>query len=181
MKLVILDRDGVINKESDAYIKSPAEWLPLPGSLEAIARLTKAGFTVVVASNQSGIGRGLFSAKTLEDIHELMKAEVAKHGGKIDSIFYCPHKPEDNCDCRKPKPGLFHRIMSYYVVPLKGVPAVGDTLRDLQAAQAVGARPILVRTGRGEDTLKALGDKAKGLEVYPNLGSVVTQLLGEFH
>jgi D-glycero-D-manno-heptose 1,7-bisphosphate phosphatase len=181
MKLVILDRDGVINKESDAFIKSPQEWVPLPGSLEAIARLTKAGYTVVVASNQSGIGRGLFTAKTLEDIHEHMKVEVTKAGGKIDSIFICPHKPEDNCDCRKPKPGLFHRIMAYYVMPMRGVPAIGDSLRDLEAARAAGARPILVRTGRGEITLKELGANAAFTEVYPNLNSVVTQLLSELH
>ena len=181
MRLVILDRDGVINKESDAFIKSPQEWIPLPGSLEAIARLTQAGYTVVVASNQSGIGRGLFSVKTLEDIHEYMKAAVAKAGGKIDSIFICPHKPEDNCDCRKPKPGLFHRIMAYYTVPLKGVPVVGDAVRDLEAAQAVRARPILVRTGRGEEALKQLGAKAAFTEVYANLNSVVTQLLSELH
>lgn len=181
MKLVILDRDGVINKESDDFIKSPEEWLPLPGSLEAIARLTQAGYTVVIASNQSGIGRGLFTAKTLEEIHEKMKSAVAKAGGKIDSIFICPHKPKDNCDCRKPKPGLFHRIMAYYAYPLKNVPAIGDALRDLEAARAVGARPILVRTGRGEAALKELGANAAFTEVYPNLGSAVAQLLGELH
>ena len=181
MRLVILDRDGVINRESDDFIKSVDEWIPLPGSLEAMARLTKAGYTVVVASNQSGIGRGLFTAKTLEDIHAHMKAEVEKLGGRIDSIFYCPHKPEDNCDCRKPKPGLFHRIMAYYAVPLHRVPMVGDAVRDLEAAQAVRGRPILVKTGRGEEALKELGDKAKAVEVFPNLGSVVTKLLGELH
>jgi len=181
MRLVILDRDGVINKESDDFIKSVDEWIPLPGALEAIARLTQAGYTVVVASNQSGIGRGLFTAKTLEDIHAHMKAEVAKAGGKIDSIFYCPHKPEDGCDCRKPKPGLFHRIMAYYTLPLKNVPIIGDAVRDLEAAQAVRGRPILVKTGRGEAALQELGDKAKDVEVYPNLGSVVTKLLGELH
>jgi len=110
MHLVILDRDGVINRESDAYIKSPEEWIPLPGSLEAIARLNRAGFTVVVASNQSGVGRGLFDLNALDAIHSRMQAELAKVGGKIDTIFYCPHKPEDNCDCRKPKAGLFTQI-----------------------------------------------------------------------
>ena len=181
MKLVILDRDGVINKESDDFIKSPEEWQPLPGALEAIARLTEAGYTVVVATNQSGIGRGLFTAKTLEDIHDKMKAEVAKAGGKIDSIFICPHKPEDDCVCRKPKPGLFHRIMAYYGQPLLRVPAIGDSLRDLEAAQAVRARPILVRTGRGEEAVKQLGANAAFTEVYANLNSVVTQLLSELH
>lgn len=181
MRLVILDRDGVINKESDAYIKSPEEWQPLPGALEAIARLTQAGYTVVVASNQSGIGRGLFTAKTLEAIHEKMKSSVAQAGGRIDSIFICPHRPEDGCDCRKPKPGLFHRIIAYYGQPLVRVPVVGDSLKDLEAAQAVRARPILVRTGWGEEALKQLGAKAAFMEVYPNLGSVVTQLLGELH
>lgn len=181
MKLVILDRDGVINRESRDYIKSPEEWQPLPGALEAIARLTQAGYTVTVASNQSGIGRGLFTAKTLEDIHEKMKSAAVKTGGKIDSIFICPHKPEDGCDCRKPKPGLFHRIMAYYGEPLIRVPVVGDSLRDLEAAQAVRARPILVKTGWGEEALKQLGAKAAFTEVYPNLGSVVTQLLSELH
>src|SRR5579859_2223636 len=120
MRLAILDRDGVINKESDAYIKSPEEWIPIPGSLDAIARLTKAGYTVVVASNQSGVGRGLFDLKTLDAIHARMQAEIAKAGGRLDGIFYCPHKPEDGCDCRKPKTGLFKQITERYHADLKG-------------------------------------------------------------
>ncbi len=177
MRLVILDRDGVINQESDAYIKSPAEWIPLPGSLAAIARLTKAGFTVVVASNQSGLARGLFDLKALEAIHALMNTEVAKAGGKIDRIFYCPHKPEDNCDCRKPKAGLFTQISEHYKVGLKGVPAIGDAGRDVAAAQSAGARPILVLTGRGREALLALPH----VEHYPDLAAVTDKLIGETH
>ena len=177
MRLVILDRDGVINEESDAYIKSPQEWIPLPGSPAAIARLTQAGFTVAVATNQSGVGRGLFDLKTLEAIHARMHAEVAKAGGKIDRIFYCPHKPEDNCDCRKPKTGLFTQISEYYKADLKGVPMIGDTGRDVAAAQAVGARAILVLTGRGREALLALPH----VEHYPDLAAAADQLIKEIH
>jgi len=152
MKLIILDRDGVINKDSDLYIKSPDEWVPLPGSLEAIARLNQWGYRVVVCTNQSGIGRGLFGMDTLNAIHEKMIKAAAHAGGAIDAIFYCPHTNNDNCNCRKPKPGMLEEIASRYNVPLAGVPVVGDALRDLQAALAVGARPLLVLTGKGQKT-----------------------------
>lgn len=178
MRLVILDRDGVINIESDDYIKSPQEWIPIPGSLDAIAKLHKSGYTVVVATNQAGVGRGLFSLETLQAIHRKMQDAVAAAGGKLDGIFYCPHHPDDHCDCRKPKPGLFHQIAEHYGVSVAGVPAIGDTLRDLQAAEAVGARPILVRTGRGLPTLKQL-PTPPGIEVYANLAEAAAQLLRE--
>ena len=152
MKLIILDRDGVINKDSDLYIKSPDEWVPLPGSLEAIARLNQWGYRVVVCTNQSGIGRGLFGMDTLNAIHEKMIKAAAHAGGAIDAIFYCPHTNNDKCNCRKPKPGMLEEIASRYNVPLAGVPVVGDALRDLQAALAVGARPLLVLTGKGQKT-----------------------------
>ena len=133
MKLVILDRDGVINFDSDHFIKSPAEWKPIPGSLEAIARLTQAGFKVVVASNQSGIDRGLFDMDTLNAIHDKMHRAVKAVGGRIDAIFYCPHSADSNCSCRKPKPGMFERIAACFNIDLGATYAIGDSLRDLQA------------------------------------------------
>ena len=176
MKLIILDRDGVINYDSDDYIKSPAEWIPIPGSLEAVAGLNHAGYTVVVATNQSGIGRGFFDLDTLQQIHEKMQQELARVGGKIDAIFFCPHMPEDHCDCRKPKPGLLLEIAKKFHYNLKNVPAVGDSLRDIEAAQAVGARPVLVRTGKGEAVVKS-GKLPAGVEVYDNLAAFVDALL----
>ncbi|MBI3773649.1 MAG: D-glycero-beta-D-manno-heptose 1,7-bisphosphate 7-phosphatase [Gammaproteobacteria bacterium] len=178
MKLIILDRDGVINEDSDAYIKSPAEWRPIPGSLEAIARLTQADYRVVVATNQSGISRGLFDLDTLMRIHDKMHLLVGEAGGHIDAVFYCPHGPEDDCDCRKPMPGLLHAVAQRLMVDLKAVPAVGDSLRDLQAAAAVGARPILVLTGKGKSTLEKLG-AGHEYEVYENLAAAVDALLTE--
>ena len=144
-----LDRDGVINIDSALYIKSPAEWKALPGSLEAIARLNQAGYKVVVATNQSGIGRGLFDMDTLNAMHEKMHKGLAAVGGRVDAIFYCPHTADEGCSCRKPKPGMFERIAKLYNQDLTGVPAIGDSLRDLQAASALGCAPILVRTGKG--------------------------------
>jgi D-glycero-D-manno-heptose 1,7-bisphosphate phosphatase len=152
MKLVILDRDGVINHDSDLYIKSPEEWRPIPGSLDAIARLCKWGYRVVVATNQSGIGRGLFVMDTLNAIHEKMMKAVAQAGGRIDAVFFCPHTNADLCHCRKPRPGMLAEIATRYNTDLAGVPAIGDSLRDLEAAATVGAQPILVRTGKGRKT-----------------------------
>lgn len=175
MKPIILDRDGVINFDSDGYIKSPEEWVPIPGSLEAIARLNRAGYTVVVASNQSGVGRRLFDLQTLQRIHEKMQQEVAKAGGNIAAIFFCPHTPDDHCDCRKPKPGLFKQIAQHYHCDLRGVYAVGDSLRDIEAASAVGALPILVRTGKGSRI--AQQDILKDIPVHDDLAAVVDTLL----
>ncbi|MEW6612181.1 MAG: D-glycero-beta-D-manno-heptose 1,7-bisphosphate 7-phosphatase [Pseudomonadota bacterium] len=176
VKLVILDRDGVINEDSDAFIKSPAEWEPIPGALEAIARLNRAGYKVVVASNQSGVGRGLFDVQTLAAIHQRLRSELLSMGGHIDAIFYCPHHPEEGCRCRKPAPGLFEEIRERFNTALEGVPAVGDSLRDLEAARAAGAMPILVRTGKGEATL-AKGQVPADVPVYENLEAVVKALL----
>jgi D-glycero-D-manno-heptose 1,7-bisphosphate phosphatase len=137
-KLIILDRDGTINRDSDDYIKSPDEWLPLPGSIEAIARLCQAGWHIAIASNQSGLGRGLFDLATLNLMHDKMNKLLAVAGGRVDAIFFCPHLPQDNCQCRKPLPGLFEQIGERFGVALDQVHAVGDTLRDAQAAAAVG-------------------------------------------
>lgn len=178
MKLIILDRDGVINEDSDAFIKSVDEWIPLPGSIDAIARLTMNDYRIVVATNQSGIARGLFDIDALMRMHDKMHQLVNEAGGAIEAIFFCPHGPDDGCGCRKPRAGMFRDIGTRLRVDLTGVPAVGDSLRDLQTAEVVGARPILVRTGKGEQTLATLGERA-GLEVYNNLAAVVDALLLE--
>jgi D-glycero-D-manno-heptose 1,7-bisphosphate phosphatase len=170
MKLVVLDRDGTINRDSDQYIKSPAEWQPLKGSLEAIARLTQAGHRVVIATNQSGLARGLFDMTTLNAIHDAMQRAVHQAGGRIDAIFFCPHADEADCACRKPKPGMLLEIGRRLNVPLAGVPVVGDALRDLQAAVAAGARPVLVLTGKGRKT-RAAGGLPAGTEVYADLAA----------
>jgi D-glycero-D-manno-heptose 1,7-bisphosphate phosphatase len=170
MKLAILDRDGVINQDSADFIKSPDEWRPLPGSLEAIARLNHAGFQVVLATNQSGIGRGLFEVSTLNAIHDRMHRALGQIGGRIDAIFFCPHAQDANCECRKPKAGLLQEIARRFNVELKGVPVIGDSLRDLQAAETVGATPILVLTGKGAKTQEAGGLPA-GTQVYSDLAA----------
>jgi D-glycero-D-manno-heptose 1,7-bisphosphate phosphatase len=172
MNLVILDRDGVINEDSKGYIKSPAEWKPIPGSLEAIARLNRAGYRVVVATNQSGIARGLLDLDMLIRIHEKMNHAIAEAGGVIDAVFFCPHGPESMCACRKPRPGMFHDIARRLQLELTGVPAIGDSLRDLQVAEATGAKPVLVRTGKGEQTLEELGG-IQGLLVFDDLARAV--------
>ncbi|NYT64671.1 D-glycero-beta-D-manno-heptose 1,7-bisphosphate 7-phosphatase [Alcaligenaceae bacterium] len=178
MKLVILDRDGVINHDSDAFIKSPDEWQALPGSAQAIARLSRNGWRVVIATNQSGVGRGLFSMDTLNSIHAKLRREVAAVGGLIDAIFLCPHGPDDGCNCRKPLPGLFHEIARRYEVSLAGVPAVGDSLRDLQAAAETGCTPWLVLTGNGQRT-RSQGDLPAGTQVRDDLAAVVEALLSK--
>jgi D-glycero-D-manno-heptose 1,7-bisphosphate phosphatase len=152
MKLVILDRDGVINYDSDQYIKSPAEWRPIPGSIEAIARLHQGGWRIAVATNQSGIGRGLFDMATLNAINDKMMEMVFRQGGRIDALFFCPHTAAEACGCRKPRTGMFEEIAARFHTELKGVPVVGDSLKDLQAAEAVGAQPVLVLTGKGTRT-----------------------------
>ncbi|OIP21466.1 MAG: D-glycero-beta-D-manno-heptose-1,7-bisphosphate 7-phosphatase [Comamonadaceae bacterium CG2_30_57_122] len=149
IKLVILDRDGTINQDSAEFIKTADEWLPLPGAIEAIARLNHAGWHVVVASNQSGLGRGLFEVSDLNEIHAKMHSLLAAVGGRIDAVFYCPHAPTEGCHCRKPEPGLFEQISDRYGFSLKGVPVVGDTARDVLAGVAVGCEPHLVLTGKG--------------------------------
>lgn len=166
MKLVILDRDGVINQDSAKFIKSPNEWIPLTGSLEAIALLHQSGFHIAVATNQSGVARGLFDMTTLNNIHGKMHHEILQAGGRIDAIFYCPHSADDHCHCRKPKTGMIKEIGKRFSVELHKVPGIGDALRDLQAFANAGCQPILVRTGKGKETLtNALNDPNKALPV----------------
>ncbi len=176
VKLVILDRDGVINHDSDQFIKSPDEWRPIPGSLEAIARLNHAGFRVVVATNQSGIGRGLFDMATLNAIHEKLHKALAQVGGRIDAIFFCPHTADAECDCRKPRTGLLQEAARRFNVDITTVPCIGDSLRDLQAAEAVGAQPMLVLTGKGEKTLRE-GSFPKNTVIFPDLAFAASALL----
>ena len=176
MKLVILDRDGVINQDSPAHIRSPEEWKPIPGSLEAIAKLTQAGHHVVVATNQSGVGRGLFEMATLNAIHDKMHRAVNQAGGRIEAVFYCPHAREANCDCRKPKTGLLDEIARRYGASLKGAPCIGDSLRDLEAAAAVGAQPILVLTGKGAKTQRD-GNVPANTRVYADLAEAVKSIV----
>lgn len=172
---VILDRDGVINEESSAYIKSPQEWHPITGSLEAIAKLKHAGVIVVVATNQSGIARGLYSEKTLQQIHLTMTKALQKHGVCLDGIFYCPHHPDEYCACRKPAPGMFLMIAKKFDVDLREVICIGDSLRDIKAAQAVGSQPVLVLTGNGQATRAELGDLQ--IPIYENLAQAVSAIL----
>ena len=176
MKLVILDRDGVINFDSDHYIKSPSEWRPIPGSIEAIARLNQNGYRVTVATNQSGIGRGLFDMATLNAINDKMMEMVFRQGGRIDALFFCPHTAAEDCDCRKPRTGMYEEIAARFHTELKGVPAIGDSLKDLQAAEAVGAQPILVLTGKGKDT-QAAGSLPKKTLVFEDLAEASRHLI----
>jgi len=176
MKLVILDRDGVINQDSPSYIRSPEEWKPIPGSLEAIAKLTQAGYHVVVATNQSGVGRGLFEMATLNAIHDKMHRAAGQAGGRIDAVFFCPHAQEANCNCRKPKPGLLEEISHRFGASLKGVPCIGDSLRDLEAAAAAGAQPILVLTGKGGKTRRE-GKLPANTRVYADLAEAVKSIV----
>ena len=175
-KLVVLDRDGVINRDSDQFIKTPEEWRPIPGSLEAVARLNHAGYRVVVATNQSGLGRGLFDMAMLNSIHEKMHKALALVGGRIDAIFYCPHTADSECECRKPRAGMLREIGVRFGVEMSGVPCIGDSLRDLQAAEAIGAQPMLVLTGKGEKTLRE-GNFPKNTVIFPDLAFAVSALL----
>lgn len=177
--LVILDRDGVINVESPNFIKSPEEWHPIPGSLEAIAKLNHAGFLVGIASNQSGVGRGLFDLAMLERIHQKMQGQLTKLGGHIDLIVFCPHHPDTHCECRKPKPGLINDILSHFKVDNKQtrVPTIGDSLRDLEAAKMAGSDPILVLTGNGEETRKKLPADLQHIAIYSDLAAAVDALM----
>jgi D-glycero-D-manno-heptose 1,7-bisphosphate phosphatase len=175
MKLVILDRDGVINYDSDKFIKHPDEWRPIPGSLDAIARLTQDGWRVMVATNQSGVGRGLMDMASLNAIHAKMHRAVNQAGGRIEAVFYCPDTDESHSPCRKPNPGMFYAISERLNAALEQTPCVGDSLRDLQAAAAVGGRPILVLTGKGRKT-RAAGNLPQATAVFPDLAAVAQAL-----
>ena len=176
MKLIILDRDGVINQDSDDYIRSAEEWQPIPGSLEAIAKLNQAGYTVVIITNQSGVGRGYFSSQDLTAMHQKMRALLNKHHGKIDKIYYCPHTPHDNCTCRKPETGMFEQVADDYKIDLPSAINIGDSLRDLQAGQLMGCQNILVKTGKGTKTFKEL-EKPNNIKVFANLSKAVDYIL----
>jgi D-glycero-D-manno-heptose 1,7-bisphosphate phosphatase len=179
VKLVILDRDGTINADSDEYVKSPEEFEPLPGALEAIARLNHAGWRTVIASNQSGLGRGLFDIASLNAVHAKMHKLLSAHGGRIDAVFYCPHAPDEGCQCRKPLSGLFEQIGERFGVELKDTPVVGDSLRDLQAGASVGCEPHLVLTGKGA-SLRGRplpGDWPAGTRVHEDLGAFADYLI----
>jgi D-glycero-D-manno-heptose 1,7-bisphosphate phosphatase len=175
MRFVILDRDGVINRDSDLYIKSPLEWIPLPGSLDGIALLTRHGFRVVVLTNQSALARGLMSRSDLEAIHDKMCRMVREAGGEITDIFFCPHGPEDGCECRKPKPGLFRAFAEKYRISLEGIPAIGDSFRDVEAARAAGASPVLVETGKGARTLARYPEL--DIPIFPDLYAAAQNLV----
>ena len=178
MKLIVLDRDGVINEDSDEYVKSPEEWVPITGSLEAIARLNRGGYRVVVATNQSGISRGMFDLETLSAMHKKMHDLASEVGAHIDGIFFCPHGPDDKCNCRKPKPGLFQEIQARLGTSLQGVPCVGDSLRDLQAGKSQGCTTFLVKTGKGKRTLDTKKNELpEGTEVFDNLMAVAEHLV----
>ncbi|MFT6429531.1 MAG: D-glycero-D-manno-heptose 1,7-bisphosphate phosphatase [Halopseudomonas sp.] len=174
-KLIVLDRDGVINEDSDTYVKSLAEWIPIPGSIEAIGRLSRHGWIVTVATNQSGLARGYFDQSALQQMHDALQAQVAEQGGKVDLIRFCSHGPDDRCNCRKPRSGLFVQIAEHFNIELAGVPVVGDSLRDLEAGIAVGCKPYLVRTGKGQKT--ALQPLPAGTQVFDNLAAVADYLL----
>lgn len=178
-KIIILDRDGVINVDSANFIKCEAEWIPIPGSLEAIAQLNHAGYTIAVATNQSGIARGLFDLDMLGKIHQKMYDSLAKVGGHIDLLVFCPHGPDENCACRKPKVGLFEQIAKHYHVDLKDsfIPCLGDSLRDILAANNFGQRPILLLTGNGPKTLKELPTELQNIEIYTDLSEATQALL----
>lgn len=176
MKLAILDRDGVINCDSPSYVKSPDEWKPIAGSLEAIARLNQAGWHVVVATNQSGVARGLFEMATLNAIHDRMHRALAAVGGRIDAVFYCPHAQDAGCACRKPRPGLHEDIARRFGTSLAGVPCIGDAQRDLEAAAAAGGQPMLVLTGKGEITRRA-GPLPAGTAVFADLAEAVQAIV----
>lgn len=175
MKLLILDRDGVINEESDAFIKSPDEWIALPGAVDAIARLNKAGYRIAIATNQSGIGRGLFDLDTLAAIHAKLHETVSEAGGRVDAIFFCPHAAEAGCECRKPRPGMIFDILRRFGADPQETAVVGDSLRDLQAGHAAGCRSILVLTGNGARTLQA-GQLPPGTMVRVDLAAIAAEL-----
>jgi D-glycero-D-manno-heptose 1,7-bisphosphate phosphatase len=182
MKLAILDRDGVINFDSDQYIKSPAEWRPIPGSIEAIARLHQAGYRIAVATNQSGIGRGMIDMTSVNAVHQHMMKLLSEKGGRIDAVFFCPHAATEQCECRKPAPGLMHDIGERYGVELGAVPMVCDTLRDLEAARAAGCQPHLVRSGRAavadDATIAQWLEAVPGTKVHKDMAAFAEHVIG---
>ena len=179
MSFIILDRDGVINYDSDEYIKSPDEWHPIPGSLEAIAQLNRVGFRVLVATNQSGVARGYYDLEMLQLIHEKFLRELASVGGYIDEIFFCPHHPDEGCDCRKPKPGMIQQMLQKYSFNLQQTFFIGDSYSDIEMARSVGCKPILVLTGKGQKTLEYHADKLSHVLSFPNLTQAVEYIVSQ--
>jgi len=177
MRLIILDRDGVINEDSDNYIKSPEEWIPITGSIEAIATLNKAGYKVAIATNQSGIARGYYCLETLDAMHQKMQRLLAQHNGKVDYIAFCPHKPDDQCHCRKPKATMLTEIMQHFSVTTQQTLFVGDTLSDMKAAKNAQIPFVLVQTGKGQRTLETGHTNKEKTPVYKNLAAYVTHLI----
>jgi D-glycero-D-manno-heptose 1,7-bisphosphate phosphatase len=177
-RLVILDRDGVINRESTAFVKTVDEWRPLDGSMEALGVLTRAGFTIAVATNQSGIARGKFDRRALRAMHRKLRRLAGAHDARIDRIVYCPHGPDDGCDCRKPEPGLLLQLARHYKQDLARVPVVGDSLRDLDAALAAGAKPVLVLTGNGAATARQLAQQERSVETHADLLAFARSVAG---
>lgn len=176
-RVIVIDRDGVINEDSDEYIKSAEEWRALPGSIEALSRLSHAGHRICVVSNQSGLRRGLFGLAELNDMHRKLRDLLAGQGAQIEMIAFCPHLPTDGCDCRKPRPGLLFAVGERLGISLNGVPYIGDSLSDVQAARAAGMEPWLVRTGKGERTLAREGHTLGDTRVFPNLAGAVEYFL----
>jgi D-glycero-D-manno-heptose 1,7-bisphosphate phosphatase len=181
LKLVIFDRDGTLNEPRADYVKGPEEWVPIPGALEAVAKLNHAGWHAVVACNQAGVGRGLFDVSALNGMHLKLNQMLAKVGGRLDAIFMCPHTPEDGCDCRKPAPGLYREIGVRYGVDLSGVPAVGDTYIDLQACAAAGCEPHLVLSGKAAtlspEQVELMVAQVPGTQVHTDLGAFADFLI----
>ena len=184
-KLMILGRDGILNQYRDDHVKSPEEWQPVPGALDAVARLNQAGWHAVVATNQSGIGRGMIDMASINAVHQRMMQRLAAVGGRLDAVFFCPHTPEEDCDCRKPAPGLMVEIGRRYGIDLRQVPMVCDTLRDLQAAHAAGCEPHLVRCGRvallNDAQVAELASQVPGAEVHADLGAFAEFVLQREH
>ena len=176
-RFVAIDRDGVINEDSDEYIKSESELIPIAGSLDGIARLTQAGFRIAIVSNQSGLARGLFDLAALNGIHKKLQDCLSRNGGRVEMIFFCPHGPADQCNCRKPRPGLLLEIEDRLNLDLTGLPFIGDSFSDVEAARGVGMEPILVRTGKGERTLIDYSAKLSGVRVFTNLNEAAHDLL----
>jgi D-glycero-D-manno-heptose 1,7-bisphosphate phosphatase len=185
VKIVVLGRDGVLNQFREAHVAAPEEWVPVPGALEAVARINHAGWHTVVATNQAGIGRGMIDMAAVNAVHARMNEMLLAQGARLDAVFFCPHTPEDDCDCRKPRPGLLHEIGRRYGADLSHVPVVGDTLRDLQAAQAAGCEPHLVLSGRAADlsadALQAITAQVPGTHVHASLGAFADHLLHRAH
>lgn len=179
MTFIILDRDGVINYESVEYIKSPAEWLPIPGSLEAIAQLNRAGFRVLIATNQSGVARGYYDIDMLDSIHEKLMRELAAVGGYVEEIFFCPHHPDEKCPCRKPRPGLIHRMQEKYPLQLQETFFIGDSYVDMQVALSMGCRPILVMSGNGRVVAEKYAEELQAVPKFADLACAVEFVLSE--